>query len=373
MAWTEKYLDAAATGAGDGTSEANAWTTVAAAITGVGAGPAAAPTRVNVKTNASPYAQTTNNRAFNTAGAALNPVWWRGYKTTIGDLDSNNIAIANTDMPQITTTTGQITYTGAHQIISNIDFNGATVAANGLVAINVSFVTFYGCRFVNTAANANSIALNFISPGNIGLATRCYIKATSSANALQTAATNLLVVGCVIKNGAIGFSNTNVPTTILGCILDSQGSDAIKTTSQLTAIGNSIYTPTGHGINIATVSSTGCVIMSNYFSTVNQASKAAIANTSGTNSEQIRAIANGYFNCTANRSGITEDFTIFDRGTLASEAFNNPANGDFSFKPIGQRLGYPDLFETISFYRSYLDLGALQHADPRVYRGRRGK
>jgi hypothetical protein len=115
MAYVERYMDASSSG-GDGTTSATgganaAWADFGAAISGVGAGPAASPTRINIK--AGTYANTTTGRAFNTAGAAAFPVWWRGYKTTIGDQDANNVAVAGTDIPLVTFTTGQVTVTAS--------------------------------------------------------------------------------------------------------------------------------------------------------------------------------------------------------------------------------------------------------------------
>jgi hypothetical protein len=102
--------------------------------------------------------------------------------------------------------------------------------------------------------------------------------------------------------------------------------------------------------------------MNCYFSTVNQASKAAINNTQGTNTDLITCIGNAFFNCTANITGITESFTIFDNGTLASEAFIDPVIAhNFGVLPVGQGIGFPGKFEGTSAYQGYLDVGAVQH------------
>jgi hypothetical protein len=106
------------------------------------------------------------------------------------------------------------------------------------------------------------------------------------------------------------------------------------------------------------------VVSNCYFSTVNQASKAAINNTSGTNTDLIRSVANAYYNCTASTSGITDSFAIFDNGTLASEAFVNPGGSppNFGILPIGQGIAFPGTFPGTSTYQGYLDVGAVQHA-----------
>src|SRR5262249_38755048 len=67
-------------------------------------------TRINVK--AGTYANTTTNRTFAQGGAATTPLLWRGYKTSIGDQAENNVAVAGTDIPTWTFTTGQVTVSG---------------------------------------------------------------------------------------------------------------------------------------------------------------------------------------------------------------------------------------------------------------------
>lgn len=327
-------------------------------------------TRINVK--AATYANTTTSRAFLMAGTTQLGLWWRGYKTTIGDQDSNNAAIAGTDIPTFTMTTGQFTVTGSYQEFSNIDFTGATVVSNGLFFPSVNFLRIYGCRFTNTASNANSYAY-FNNTNGISWIQRCYFKATTTATAcVSSGASYNEFIGCVIVGGSIGLTSTSLPVIITHCIFDSQGSDAIKLTSGARIYRCSIYAPIGNGINIATVSGSGVTIIGCYFSTVNQASKAAINNTSGTNTLNIHISGNAYFKCTANITGITETFTVFDIGTLVREAFNNPAAKDFSISDVAQDIGVPGSFENTLIYQGYSDVGAVQAKKPKVYRGRRG-
>jgi hypothetical protein len=323
-------------------------------------------TRINVK--AGTYANTTTNRTFAMLGTTSAPLWWRGYKTSIGDQDTNNTATAGTDIPSITFTTGQLTIgTGnQYQIFSNIDFTGATVAANGLVSLSGTYNVFYGCRFTNTATNANSAAITLTSTGNACFFTRCWFKATTTATRCiyNNQATFTTWRGCTITNGVAGFetASASASNVLSGVVIDSPAGDGIKIGGSAWIESCSIYNPTGNGINIATVSGNGVMIANCYISTVTQASKYGINNTTGTNTLLIRCVGNAFFNCSnGNTNGLTETFLMLDNGTLGSEGFQTPGSQDFSMKLVGQAIGSPGGFENVSLYKSYTDVGALQH------------
>jgi hypothetical protein len=359
MAWTDRYVRADAAGGGNGTTNTNsgangAWT-LAEGVTNEAAG-----MRLNVL--AGTYANTTTGRAFAAVGTTTAPIWWRGFKTTIGDQDTNNVAVAGTDIPSWTFTTGQITTAGAFHIFSNIDISSACVTANGAWSITGAPFLMYRCRIANTSATSTAQAANFAGTGE--LAVGCTFTATTTATRVVNAnSLNGGLIGCVVSGGIIGVSATAQATTLFGDIFTGQAGDAINTSIALRAILCSIYAPTGNGINLtALVNNT--LLMNNYFENVNQASKAAINNTSGTNTALVTMIANAYFNCTANRSGFTEDFTIFDNGTLGSAAFNAPGSSDFSIGTVARALGFPGLFENTNVFQGYLDVGAVQRQEP---------
>jgi hypothetical protein len=317
-------------------------------------------TRINVK--AGTFSNTTTNRTFALSGSATLRLWFRGYKTSIGDQDGNNLAVAGTDIPTWTWSTGALTISGSRMLFSNIDFTGATVASAFLTCSSGGYVTFSQCRVTCTGANANSTAVSLASGSNAHVFLRCWIKATGSATQVVTAASTYAHFrNCTITGGGIGINNSQTPFTISNCVFDSQGSDAVKTTSQLTMINCSVYNPTGNGVNIATVSGNGTHIVNCYFDSVAQASKAGINNTSGTNSDLIYCTGNAFFNCTANINNVTESLFFFDNGTLGSSAFANPSGQDFSIKVVGQAIGNPSAFETVSLYKGYEDVGACQH------------
>ena len=73
---TTYYVDSAATGAADGSSEADAWTTIDTAMNNVVAGD-----KVWVKASAT-YSETPN---IDTAGTSTLAIVFEGYTTTTGD------------------------------------------------------------------------------------------------------------------------------------------------------------------------------------------------------------------------------------------------------------------------------------------------
>src|SRR3954447_7437305 len=105
MAWTERYVRSDAAGGGDGTTNTNsgangAWT-LAEAVANEAAG-----MRINVR--AGTYASTTTSRTFAAAGTTTAPIWWRGFNSTPGDIDSD----PTLTKPSLTFTTGQLSITG---------------------------------------------------------------------------------------------------------------------------------------------------------------------------------------------------------------------------------------------------------------------
>jgi hypothetical protein len=316
-------------------------------------------TRVNIK--AGTYANTTTARAFALAGLTTAPLWWRGYKTTIGDQDSNNAAVAGTDIPAITFTTVGFTVTSAFQIFSNLDITSA-ITSTGAVVINGASCDFYHFRSTNTAGTANSCAIKLSVQADF---TSCYFKTTTTSTALVsiTGGNNTHFTGCVFTSGLVGLQATTQQLGIAFCVFDSQASDAIQaTTGALTVVNCSIYSPAGNGINWTGAPGACSMVVNCYFDSVSTAAKAAIMNSSGTNTGNITCVGNAYYNCTANTSGLGDFPLIFDNGTLSGSAFVAPASQNFSINTLGASIGFPGSFETTSAYQGYIDIGAVQRA-----------
>lgn len=362
MAYAERYVRADAAGGGDGTTNTNsgvngAWT-LAEGIANEAAG-----MRLNVL--AGTYASTTTTRTFAAVGTTTAPIWWRGFKATIGDQDANNVAVAGTDIPSLTFTTGQMVVSGAHHIFSSLDITGACTTAGGQVTWSGTAGDMHGVRITNTAVNSAGRALTTFS-GASGLScVRCYFTtaATTVDRIINNGAASLNLYGCVFDGGTLGILVSS-SATLAFCAFYNQSSDAIFVTGTTALISNcSFYAPTGNGVNVASPAA-GIIVANCYFENVNQAAKAAINNTSGTNTNLIRCIGNSYYNCTANTSGLGDSPLIYDNGTLGSAGFVAPGSKNFALNSVAKALGFPGLFENTSVYQGYLDPGAVQRQEP---------
>lgn len=134
-----RYVDSAATGAADGTSESDAWTTIndaMDAISGLGAG----PHLVYVKDSGS-YAELVT---IDTGGAANGAIVFEGYTTTPGDGGQATITGSDVRANCVTSAVAaDVFYT-----FKNFIFTNATGAAFDMSGDE--YVTFFNCTFQNS-------------------------------------------------------------------------------------------------------------------------------------------------------------------------------------------------------------------------------
>ncbi len=363
MAWTERYVDQAAAGGGDGTTAATsggtgAWT-FAEAIAAAAAGQ-----RLNVKTGAggAAYANTTTDRTIATAGTTSSPVWWRGYNTTIGDIDTNNALTK----PAITFTTGRFILTGSFNLFSNLDISGASTT-NAQVRINTGSTNwFHRCRIENTAANANGRALQSLVLINVS---ECYLKATSSAPVIDIQSAGTTIQGCTIVNGSTGIVMANVALNILNNVFVNQGADAMLsgggTSVRYFIIGNSIYSPASDGFEITATGagSPGFVLLAN--NVFSECGAYGINNSSGSVTAAVFRLRNLFHgSVTADEQGFGDWPSLHEQAD-GSSPFVNAGSNDFTIDDSSDAIanGCPGAFENQS-YTSYLDIGAVQREEP---------
>jgi hypothetical protein len=216
-------------------------------------------------------------------GSATAPIWWRGYNTTIGDLEPGNVnwAVGNNSSSGLSYPTINI---GANnQLLSSGSalWSGMTFTAsrNGqtVTMSTNSAQTFSRCRFIatgsGTSAQAASTAvmcsfLNcyFAAPAT---STTSMVAQTTSVNyhdcyfagaggstttGIVVGAGSSLITNCTLNNlGSFGVTISTGVCNIIGCTFKNCGGDSIRITgaiANLSAIlSNSFFNSGGYDIN----------------------------------------------------------------------------------------------------------------------------
>lgn len=152
MAFTEKYVTSAAAGGGDGSS-GSPWT-LAESINGVGASGGIAATagdRVNVQSDAG---YTLGLVTQLNVGTGTAPIIWRGYNSTIGDLEGQGRnadgTLNTTNFPAIDCTTLGRWAMKAWSIWQNLDITSAKDDSI-FDANSIDNLTWISCSLTNTA------------------------------------------------------------------------------------------------------------------------------------------------------------------------------------------------------------------------------
>lgn len=359
MAWTEKWWIAGGAGAVDGSSEANAWDTPTL-ISSVAPG-----NRVNMK--ASVDANAATSRSFGVVGTTTAPVWFRGYKTTIGDLDNqpSSTRVAGTDIPSLTFTTGGMTIgaTGAHQIWSNIDIVGARVAGPQL-SVAGGTIRLRRVRVENTGANALSTATALTANGNYTFTASWFKANVSATRAFDTGSRTVVLPGCVFTGGGVGLDLTATGAVVIAqfCLFDGCGSHGIRVNGAATLVDvtNCDFIGCGgDGFNVTTLPTAGsirnCLFILNGGYGIN--------NATGTATNLIQRANNDFgTGAQANTSGTENGFgdsPTFNDVSESSSPFVSGTNRGLVSTANARGAGLPGLFENVS-YIGYLDIGAVQ-------------
>jgi hypothetical protein len=180
MAITERYLNTdLATGGNDGTSEADAWQSIAAAASGLTAGQ-----RLNWKRTASRL-DASASVTFSQAAGLTTPVHIRAYDTTPGD--GGYVELENLSL----------TFSGRDVLAEGLDI----LNANGVSGFPINFTSFGGhahnCKVVRTGS---SYCRGIRGQNSINV-TNCYLQyaASGAVGEAMIDATNGSVVGNIVE------------------------------------------------------------------------------------------------------------------------------------------------------------------------------
>lgn len=353
MSYTQAYVNAVATGSGNGTSDANAWT-ITQAVAGVTAG-----TQVNIKAGTYLLAA---NLAFSVAGTQTADILWSGYKTTINDQDANANPTAGTDIPLFACTNKNIIVGGAYQRFANLAATGAPTANISVWKMNAGQITLQRVQVTTTGTTSGYAAISFGSSLSGITLIGCYASggATQDCYQFATGDAGVEVIGCYASGGLNGFNCANAAISLYRCIAANNAGDAIKLAPSSTgqSIKNcSIYNPGANGVNITTVPTSAVLILNSHFENV--LTSGAINNTSGLSITSVRLIGNSYYNNANNLVNLAADQEIFPIATLAGSGFVNASGGNFSPSSLVKALGFPGAFEVLGTI-GYPDNGAVQ-------------
>lgn len=353
MAFTERYVTSAAAGGGDGSS-GNPWTLAEAIANAVGGD------RINILSDAT---YTLGASATFPAGTAENPIQWRGYNATIGDLVNTGratatAALTTTDFPVIDGGTLYNVTMGAFNSLVNLRI---TSGLNGQTLVGGTAFHVHRCSIANTHANGGS-ARCFFGGSLYGSVSDCDCLITSTNSGVQA-----LNPG---RGGAYGCRvwHTGTPnSTMVGIAVDGVGTSAVGnlvfnvgSAFSGTASGtNTIARNTVYNANIGVINpASGCVIADNIFYSI---ATYAIGGTTGGNpllwNNAMGALTSGRID-TSGLGSIIEEINAI---TLTADPFTNAASEDFT---LNNTAGGGALCRAASLlFGGFADVGAVQHED----------
>ena len=354
MAFTEKYVTVSGGGLHDGSSEANAWTVTE------GFANASAGDRLNIKAGTHTYSTNLNLAS----GSLSSPIAIRGYKTSIGDLDSKPTTqlVDGTDLPIIqSSASAYIFLNQSYYLFENIVFkSGVTSRPASYLDIGNSII--HRCKFLanpsSTLANTPALRTN----GAYNIYANCLISGEGCGLA-QTLDNRNQFTQCVFDDFA--SLKTNQWCNITDSIITNMSSGGISITGYgwASISGNTFYNISGDAISVSssTVPTLGSVFVSNnVFHTIT--GDAIKSFTSG--NFDFFATNNLFYNVSGNNYSNNLNLSR-NEITAASDPFTDTAGGDYSL--VSSSLGYngaqPSFFAGQD-YGSRRDIGAIQHQDP---------
>lgn len=353
ITFTERYVDSTATGGGDG-SAGNPWTwneSLANVVAG---------DRVNVKVGT--YAA--DNTTCTADGTRVAPIVFRGYQTTIGDLDNNTDSLVDgTEIPLLTgTVNGGGFNTCNYTFINHLSFK--TNAVWNVAGWRVVLPHGYArrCKFVAQASGSGSGSTRACTVGNTTSFYDCYASTSGSGYSIANSVL-LHSVGNVfeytgsVSTGSAGIAGIrlNVNNTYIKL---STGVGLGYATQNILVHGCTFFNcGTGFRTTNAGYDRTRTVT-SCYFANCSTGIQSVLSDNSG-----FHVVNCGFYN---NTNNVGSNIPLLANPRYdTSDPFVDSASKDFRLKSTS--LGYASALPNRSYASGELngrDIGALQHADP---------
>jgi hypothetical protein len=261
VAITERYVNTTGGGAADGTSDANAWTLTQAFANAV------AGHRVNVK--AGTYTRTASD-ALTGLGTTASPIIYRGYSSTIGDLEpySRNAGGCGS---LITTNYPVIAYNATFGMTpaTNTIFQDCVITGNisGAVVTMGTLGAMATCSVTNASTNAAAVAI----AGNTGMICwNCDVALTGASGgsaAINNGGAAGRVIDCFVTGGPNhGILIAGANAVIIGNFVYNCAGDGIKDTNNgtKTYYGNTVQNCTSNGIEPSATSANCQMFVNNH-------------------------------------------------------------------------------------------------------------
>lgn len=355
MAFTEKYVTVTGGGLHDGSSEANAWT-LAEGVANYAAGD-----RVNVK--AGTYTAS-SAITWSTSGGQYTPIHWRGYKTSIGDLDDLPTVqrVEATDMPFFDNT-DRFYIPASNVAFSNISFESDFYAAG--VQTGGKSVHFFRCRMVTKSTSSTARA--FLGAGTYGVLTSCYFDAPSTADVtvwIYQGGAAARILDCFITGGTIGLKiYPYTYAVVCNTVITNSATNAVSFIGTSPVFLRSCVFHNSGGDLVSAGNADGnapCSISSCVFS---DAGGYAINQNTGSETPFVMLSDNLYYDSSFT-SGRTNNIVYDFYPTVdTASPFVDAASNDFTISSSSNGYGRQLLVENVNL-TSYRDLGAIQHQDP---------
>lgn len=358
MAFSEKYVTVTGGGLHDGSSEANAWT-LAEAVSNYAAGD-----RINVK--AGTYSDS-SMVTFATPGTASSPVAWRGYKTTIGDLDTHPTTqrVSGTDCPLFTNSvsSGGAYSARSYQSFEQIHFTSAVVGVVLDLGFAQNAISLIGCRVESTTTSTGYVRAVFGNKLTYAYFSDCYFSKNSTADTCVWAyvsSTLWNLQRCTIVGGATGFKlDSNGRSCALeSCVFSGQGTASCLSNGHTKISNSSFYNCSGNFIEKSS-GDNELVVLNCVFS---ECGGYAISNSSGLDNHQQWISDNTYHDFSFGSGRLNNIPHDFYAKVDTASPFVDAANGDFTLVSSSNGYNNQYLLEK-SDISSYMDGGAVQHQD----------
>ena len=355
ITFTERYVTTTAAGGGDGSS-GNPWTWNEALTNAV------AGDRVNVKVGT----YTGDNTTMTADGTRVNPIVFRGYQTTIGDLDDNTDNLTDgTEIPLISGTVNGGGFNSCnYTFINHLSFktNAVWNATGWRVVLPYGYAR--RCKFVSGATGSGSDSTRACTVGDTTGYYDCYFATSSSTSygvtnglALFSVGNTSIYTGTSTRGGYGLVAKHNVNSTYIN--LNTGISRAYATDNFL--VNNCTFYNCGTAIQTGYVDYDRFRTITNcYFANCGTCIESYISDNSG-----FHIINCGFYNNTNNvGSNIPTSMLVTPRYDTI-DPFVDSANNDFrlSSTSLGYSSAFPDK-DYVSGSLNSRDIGSLQHPNP---------